>query len=76
MKTKTRRTPSPPVVHGPIHYLTYIETIADALALSVKEGLVKTVGVSNYSVPEMRRMHAALAKHNIQVLSWAPTCTF
>ncbi|KAF9349497.1 hypothetical protein BGX26_012227 [Mortierella sp. AD094] len=55
-------------IHGPVS-LRSIEVIADALAESVKLGLVKTVGVSNYSVNEMVRMHTALAKHDIQLAS-------
>jgi len=43
--------------------------IADALAESVKLGLVRTVGVSNYSIDQTVRMHAALAKHGIQLAS-------
>ncbi|KAG0001696.1 hypothetical protein BGZ80_006665 [Entomortierella chlamydospora] len=55
-------------IHGPVS-LRSIEVIADALAESVKLGLVKTVGVSNYSISEMVRMHTALAKHNIPLAS-------
>ncbi|KAF8933914.1 hypothetical protein BGZ47_010590 [Haplosporangium gracile] len=55
-------------IHGPIH-LRSIEVVADALADAVKLGLVKSVGVSNYSIDQMVRMHAALAKHGIQLAS-------
>lgn len=55
-------------IHGPIH-LRSIEVVADALAEAVKLGLVKSVGVSNYSIDQMVRMHAALAKHGIQLAS-------
>jgi len=44
-------------------------SIADALAEAVQLGLVKTVGVSNYSIEQTVRMHAALAKHGIQLAS-------
>lgn len=50
--------------------LTPLRTIlGDALAEAIKLGLVKTVGVSNYSVDQTVRMHAALAKHGIQLAS-------
>ncbi|KAF9986608.1 hypothetical protein BGZ75_001598 [Mortierella antarctica] len=55
-------------IHGPIH-LRSIEVVGDALAEAVKLGLVKTVGVSNYSIDQTVRMHAALAKHGIQLAS-------
>ncbi|KAF9186900.1 hypothetical protein BGZ51_001690 [Haplosporangium sp. Z 767] len=55
-------------IHGPIH-LRSIEVVADALAEAVKLGLVKAVGVSNYSIDQTVRMHAALAKHGIQLAS-------
>ncbi|KAF9364923.1 hypothetical protein BGX34_012095 [Mortierella sp. NVP85] len=55
-------------IHGPVS-LRSIEVIADALAQSVKLGLVKTVGVSNYSISEVVRMHTALAKHGIPLAS-------
>lgn len=35
----------------------------------MKLGLVKAVGVSNYSVSEVVRMHTALAKHGIPLAS-------
>ncbi|GJJ73670.1 hypothetical protein EMPS_06028 [Entomortierella parvispora] len=55
-------------IHGPIH-IRSIEVVADALAEAVKQGLVRTVGVSNYSAEQTVRMHAALAKHGIQLAS-------
>ncbi|KAF9914360.1 hypothetical protein BX616_008451 [Lobosporangium transversale] len=55
-------------IHGPIS-LRSIEVIADSLAEAVKLGIVKSVGVSNYSISELTRMHAALAKHGIQLAS-------
>ncbi|KAF9584939.1 hypothetical protein BGW38_004579 [Lunasporangiospora selenospora] len=55
-------------IHGPIH-LRSIEVVADALAEAVKQGLVKTVGVSNYSTDQMVRMHTRLASHGIQLAS-------
>ncbi|KAF9165508.1 hypothetical protein DFQ26_009887 [Actinomortierella ambigua] len=53
-------------IHGPIH-LRSIEVVGEALAEAVKQGLVKAVGVSNYSTAELERMHATLAKHGIQL---------
>jgi aryl-alcohol dehydrogenase-like predicted oxidoreductase len=55
-------------IHGPVH-LRSIEVVADALAVAYKEGLIKTVGVSNYSISEMTRMHKALKSHGIQLAS-------
>lgn len=55
-------------IHGPVH-IRSIETVADALAEAVKQGLIKAAGVSNYSESEVRRMHAALAKHGIPLVS-------
>ena len=54
--------------HGPIH-LRSIEVIADALAEAVQLGLIKTVGVSNYSTGEMIEMYDCLQKHGIQLAS-------
>ncbi|KAG0237924.1 hypothetical protein BGW42_008024 [Actinomortierella wolfii] len=53
-------------IHGPVH-LRSIEVVGEALAEAVKQGLVKAVGVSNYSTSEVERMHATLAKHGIQL---------
>ncbi|KAF9971339.1 hypothetical protein BGZ73_005744 [Actinomortierella ambigua] len=53
-------------IHGPIPPRS-IEVVGEALAEAVKQGLVKAVGVSNYSTAEMERMHATLAKHGIQL---------
>ena len=55
-------------IHGPIH-LRAIETVADALAEAVKLGLAETVGVSNYSIDEVARMHKRLKEHGIQLAS-------
>jgi len=43
--------------------------LAEALARAVSDGLVKAVGVSNYSEREMRSMHRALARHGIPLAS-------
>ena len=46
-----------------------IETWMDSLADAVQTGLVRTVGVSNYSAEQMRRAHAALAKRGVVLAS-------
>ena len=51
-------------IHGPISLRSH-RAMADALAAARDAGLVKTVGVSNYSEREMRAIHAALARHHI-----------
>jgi diketogulonate reductase-like aldo/keto reductase len=43
--------------------------LADALADAYDAGLVKAVGVSNYGLDEIKRMHAALQKRNIPLAS-------
>ncbi|RUP51593.1 NADP-dependent oxidoreductase domain-containing protein [Jimgerdemannia flammicorona] len=55
-------------IHGPIH-VQEVEVVADALADAHDAGLVKAVGVSNYSLDETRRMHLALQKRGIQLAS-------
>jgi aryl-alcohol dehydrogenase-like predicted oxidoreductase len=51
-------------IHGPIS-LRSARTMAAALAAPHRAGLIKAVGVSNYSESEMRAIHAALAQHGI-----------
>jgi aryl-alcohol dehydrogenase-like predicted oxidoreductase len=51
-------------IHGPISLRSH-RAMADALAAAYRAGLVKAVGVSNYSAREMRAIHAALARHGI-----------
>lgn len=46
-----------------------IETWMDALADAAADGLVKAVGVSNYSVDQMRRAHEALARRGVPLAS-------
>ncbi|ORX90770.1 putative oxidoreductase, partial [Basidiobolus meristosporus CBS 931.73] len=53
-------------IQGPIH-LRSIEVLADALADAVEAGLVKAVGVSNYSINDTARMYDALKKRGIQL---------
>ena len=55
-------------IHGPIS-LRSNKALADALAAVVKDGLTKAVGVSNYSVKEMRQMHRALGEHGVPLAS-------
>jgi aryl-alcohol dehydrogenase-like predicted oxidoreductase len=51
-------------IHGAIS-LRSARTEAAALAEAFRAGLVKAVGISNYSERELRAMHAALAAHGI-----------
>jgi aryl-alcohol dehydrogenase-like predicted oxidoreductase len=55
-------------IHQPIPPLPP-ETWAAALAGAVSEGLVRAVGVSNYSEDWMRRAYDVLAKHGIHLAS-------
>ncbi len=51
-------------IHGPISLRSHA-AMAAALAAAHRAGLVKAVGVSNYSEKEMRAIHAALATHGV-----------
>src|SRR4029453_18866064 len=51
-------------IHGPIS-MRPARTVAAALAAPYRAGLVKAVGVSNYSEAEMRAIHRALAEQGI-----------
>jgi aryl-alcohol dehydrogenase-like predicted oxidoreductase len=55
-------------LHGPIS-LRSAGVLADALAAVVTDGLVRAVGVSNYSVREMQRMHGQLAARDVALAS-------
>jgi len=46
-----------------------VETWADALADAVEAGLARAVGVSNFSVGQMRRAHQALARRGVPLAS-------
>jgi aryl-alcohol dehydrogenase-like predicted oxidoreductase len=46
-----------------------IETWTDAMAEAFRAGLIRAVGVSNYTAAHMRRAHAALARHGIPLAS-------
>jgi aryl-alcohol dehydrogenase-like predicted oxidoreductase len=53
-------------IHGPIS-LRSKEALAEALVTAQSEGLVKAVGVSNYSAKETRRIDAALRKRGARL---------
>ena len=53
-------------LHGPISLRSHA-VLADALAKAHQEGLVKAVGVSNYSAKETRSMAAALERHGMKL---------
>ena len=55
-------------VHFPMPFRS-IEAWMEPLAQSVKEGLAKEVGVSNYSRDQMRRAQDALGKHGVPLAS-------
>lgn len=55
-------------IHGPIS-LRSASALADALASAVDAGLTRAVGVSNYSIREMSRIHAALAERGVPLAS-------
>lgn len=45
------------------------DALVDMLALAMRSGKVRAVGVSNYSARAMRRAHARLARHGIALAS-------
>ena len=55
-------------IHGPIS-LRSASAMADALADVVEAGLVRAVGVSNYSVKEMTKIHRELRARGIPLAS-------
>jgi aryl-alcohol dehydrogenase-like predicted oxidoreductase len=55
-------------LHAPISLRSH-EALAEALATVQSEGLVKAVGVSNYSAKEVRSMDAALRKRDMRLAS-------
>ncbi len=52
-------------IHWPDTSMATVASLMDALADVVAEGLVRAVGVSNYSAAELREAHAALARRGI-----------
>jgi aryl-alcohol dehydrogenase-like predicted oxidoreductase len=55
-------------IHGPISLRSH-GAMADALAAAHAEGLIRAVGVSNYSAKETRAMAAALQKSGLRLAS-------
>jgi len=55
-------------IHGPISLRSH-EALAEALASAHAAGLVKAVGVSNYSIKETRSIDAALRKRDLHLAS-------
>lgn len=55
-------------LHGPISLRGH-GALAEALAAAVDEGLARAVGVSNYSVKEMRSIHRQLAERGVPLAS-------
>jgi aryl-alcohol dehydrogenase-like predicted oxidoreductase len=55
-------------IHGPISLRSH-EALADALAAAHGEGLVRAVGVSNYSEKETRAMEDALRRRGLRLAS-------
>ena len=55
-------------IHGPISLRGHA-ALAEGLAAAHAEGLTKAVGVSNYSVKEMRSIHRELTARGVQLAS-------
>lgn len=55
-------------IHGPIS-LRSASALAEALAVAHGEGLIRAVGVSNYSAKETRRIDAALRSRGLRLAS-------
>ena len=55
-------------IHMPYAFSS-VEAQMDAMAGLVKEGKIRYIGVSNFSASQMRRAHAALAKHGLPLAS-------
>jgi len=53
-------------IHGPVSLRSHA-ALAGALAAARDEGLVRSVGVSNYSIKETRAMAAALESHGMRL---------
>ncbi len=53
-------------IHGPISLRSH-NALAEALAAAHAQGLVKAVGVSNYSAKETKSMDAALRRHGLRL---------
>jgi aryl-alcohol dehydrogenase-like predicted oxidoreductase len=55
-------------IHGPVSLRSH-DALAEALAAARAEGIVRAVGVSNYSVKETRAMDAALRRRGLRLAS-------
>ncbi len=55
-------------IHGPVSLRSH-DALAEALAVAHSEGLVKAVGVSNYSAKETRSIDTALRKRGLRLAS-------
>ena len=55
-------------IHGPVSLRSH-SALAEALAAAHAEGLIRAVGVSNYSVKETRAIDAALRKRGLRLAS-------
>jgi aryl-alcohol dehydrogenase-like predicted oxidoreductase len=55
-------------IHGPISLRSH-DALAEALAAAHAEGIVRAVGVSNYSAKETRSIDAALRKRGLRLAS-------
>ncbi len=68
LKASLQRLQMPSVhlyqIHGPISLRSHA-AMAEALAAAHRVGLLKAVGVSNYSEKEMRAIHAELAQRGV-----------
>ena len=55
-------------IHQPFSFIS-IENLMEAMAEVVKEGLTRTVGVSNYNQSQMLRAYSALARKDVPLAS-------
>lgn len=55
-------------IHQPYSLLP-LDSLMEALAEAAKEGLTRTVGVSNYNQTQMLRAYSALARNNVPLAS-------
>ena len=55
-------------IHQPYSILS-IDTLMEAMAEAVKEGLMRTAGVSNYNQTQMLRAYSALARKDVPLAS-------
>ncbi len=55
-------------VHWPYTFIS-IDALMDAMALAVREGKIRAVGVSNFNVKQMRIAHTRLARYGIPLTS-------